>query len=214
MTEATQAREPRLARLATDGLEPKNWILADVVLVGWHAGRFAGVGWGLVGGLFAAVLPTVFITVGIRKGRWGDRHVSQRQQRIIVMLFVLLSVAAGITLMTAFGAPRPVIALIAAMFTTMATLFAVTAGTKADSASQQRYSGSSWRGKISVHAAVASGSVVMLAMSYGPWALLAYALVAVVGWSRIKLYDHTLGQVTAGSVLGAVAAGATFWLLG
>ncbi|MEU5425838.1 hypothetical protein AB0H73_09545 [Streptomyces olivoreticuli] len=210
-TTTSSAAESRIARLATDGLDPKNWILADVLLVGWNAGRFAGIGWGLLGGLFAAVIPLAFINFGIRRGRWADRHVGQRQQRLIVMAFILASVATGIALMATLGAPRMMIALIAAMLTTLAALLAVTAGTKDDG--RRQYLGSSWRGKISVHAAVASGSVVMLAMCYGLWALLAYGLVALVGWSRIELFDHTRGQVAAGTLLGAVVAGVTFMLL-
>ncbi|MGW1074460.1 phosphatase PAP2 family protein [Streptomyces sp. NPDC002537] len=203
--------ESRLARLATDGLDPKNWILADVVLVGLRAGGWSGIGWGLLGGLFAAVIPIGFINFGIRRGRWADRHVGQRRQRLVVMAFILASVAIGIALMCAFGAPRMMIALIAAMLATLAALLAVTAGTKDDG--RRQYLGSSWRGKISVHSAVASGSVAMLALCYGPWALPAYGLVGLVGWSRIELYDHTRGQVAAGAALGAAVAGATFALL-
>ncbi|MFI0742514.1 phosphatase PAP2 family protein [Streptomyces sp. NPDC021100] len=208
---ATRVTESRMARLATDGLDPKNWILADVIAVGWNADRLTGIGWGLLGGLFAAVIPILFINFGIRRGRWADRHVGQRRQRLIVMAFILGSVVCGITLLTTLGAPRTVIALIAAMLTTLGSLFAVTAGTKDDG--RRQYLGSSWRGKISVHAAVASGSVVMLSLCYGPWALLAYLLVGMVGWSRIELYDHTRGQVAAGALLGAVVAGSTFVFL-
>ncbi|MEU9109257.1 hypothetical protein AB0D54_34015 [Streptomyces xanthophaeus] len=192
----TQPAESRAARLITDGLDPKTWIIADTVLVGWHAGRFAGIGWGLLGCLFSAVIPLAFITYGIRRGRWADRHVGQRQQRIIVMIFIIASVATGITLLWALGAPQIMIALIAAMLTTLAALLAVTPV---------------W--KISVHAAVSSGSVAMLALAYGPWLLLAYSLVAVVGWSRVELKDHTLAQVLAGTAVGGAVAAATFALL-
>lgn len=190
---ATSFTESRAARRVTDGLDPKSWIIADTILIGWHTDRLAGIGWGLLGCLFAAVIPVTFIKYGIRRGRWADRHVGQRQQRIIVMLFIIASVATGITLMCAFDAPRTMIALIAAMLATLATLLAVTPA---------------W--KISVHAAVSSGSVAMLALAYGPVALAAYALVVLVGWSRVALKDHTVAQVLAGAAVGAVVAAATF----
>jgi membrane-associated phospholipid phosphatase len=60
--------------------------------------------------------------------------------------------------------------------------------------------------KISIHSAVASGSVAILALTYGPFVLFGYLLVAVLGWSRVTLGDHTTAQVVAGSVLGAGAA--------
>jgi membrane-associated phospholipid phosphatase len=60
--------------------------------------------------------------------------------------------------------------------------------------------------KISIHCAVASGSVTILALIYGPLVLPGYALVAVLAWSRVALKDHTIAQAVAGSVLGAAAA--------
>jgi membrane-associated phospholipid phosphatase len=60
--------------------------------------------------------------------------------------------------------------------------------------------------KISIHCAVASGSVAILAFTFGPAVLLGYALVALLCWSRVALGDHTVWQVIAGSVLGAAAA--------
>jgi hypothetical protein len=184
---------PSFARKVTDGLEPKNWILAVTVLVGWQVDRFAGIGWGLLGALFAAVIPIAFIKYGMKRGRWADRHVGVKQHRLIVMVFIICSVATGIALMIGLGAPRTMTALIAAMLTTLAALMAIT---------------TVW--KISVHAAVSSGAVAMLTVVYGPIALTGYALVALVGWSRIELRDHTRGQVLAGAVLGAAVAVATF----
>ncbi|MFD3803857.1 hypothetical protein ACFWSF_37295 [Streptomyces sp. NPDC058611] len=195
-TTLTRPDESRAARLITDGLDPKTWIIADTVLIGWHTGRFAGIGWGLLGCLFAAVIPLAFIKYGIRRGRWADRHVGQRQPRIVVMTFIIFSVATGILLLWAFGAPRSMIALIAAMLATLAVLLAVTPA---------------W--KISVHAAVSSGSVAMLALTYGPRVLPAYALVAVVGWSRVSLKDHTPAQVLAGTLVGGAVAAGTFALV-
>ncbi|WP_239516265.1 MULTISPECIES: hypothetical protein [unclassified Streptomyces] len=195
-TTLIRSEESRAARLVTDGLDPKTWIIADTVLIGWHTGRLAGIGWGLLGCLFAAAIPLAFIKYGIRRGRWADRHVGQRQQRLVVMTFIIFSVATGILLLWAFDAPRTMIALIAAMLATLAALLAVTRA---------------W--KISVHAAVSCGSLAMLAMTYGPWVLLASPVVAVVGWSRIELKDHTVAQVIAGAALGAAVAAATFALV-
>jgi membrane-associated phospholipid phosphatase len=186
----------RPARFITDAFEPKNWILAVTVLIGWHADRLAGIGWGLLGALFAAVFPVLFIKYGMRRGRWADRHVGVKQHRLIVMTFIIASVATGIALLATLGAPREVTAMIVAMLITLVALMAIT---------------TKW--KISVHAAVSSGATAMLAMAYGPWMLAAYALVAIVGWSRTALKDHTPAQVLAGTILGAAVAAATFALL-
>ncbi|MGW0824385.1 hypothetical protein [Streptomyces sp. NPDC002845] len=188
--------ESRTARLVTDWFEPKNWILVVTLLIGWHAGELTGVGWGLFGALFAAVIPVLFIKLGIRRGTWADRHLGVRQQRLVVMVFIICSVTTGTLLMSLLDAPSAMVALIAAMVTTLVILMTITFA---------------W--KISVHAAVSSGSVTILALDYGPWLLAAYPLVALIGWSRIALRDHTPAQVVAGALLGGVVAGVTFELL-
>lgn len=181
------------ARKVTDYLEPKNWILLDVVLIGLVVDGWAGLGWGLLGALFAAVLPIWFIKRGIRRDQWNDRHVGQRQKRLIVMAFIITSVAVGIALLAVLGAPRPITALIVSMLTTLTALMAVTP---------------MW--KISVHGAVSSGSVLLIALACGWWALALYPLVILVGWSRVALRDHTRNQVIAGALVGAIVAAATY----
>ena len=170
-------------------LEPKNWLIVTVVGIGWHADGRAGIGWGLLAALFAAVLPTLFISHGMRRGRWSDRNVGARRPRLIVLAFITWSVAAGLILLVAAGAPRMLTGYLAFMLASVAVLAAIT---------------TVW--KISIHCAVASGSVAVLALTYGPPVLAGYALVALLGWSRVALADHTVAQVVAGSVLGAGAA--------
>ncbi|MEU8687689.1 phosphatase PAP2 family protein [Streptomyces sp. NPDC048665] len=162
-------------------------------MIGWKADHLQGVAWSLVGVLFAAVIPMLFIDHGIKRGRWGDRNVGARKARLLVMAVILLSVLTCFAFMTTLDAPRVLSALIASMLITLAALALVTLA---------------W--KISVHQAVSAGAVIMLAQTYGPWALLGYVLVAIVGWSRIELRDHTPAQVIVGTLLGTAIAAATF----
>jgi membrane-associated phospholipid phosphatase len=184
------------AQWCTYLLEPKNWLIVTVVGVGGHADGLAGVGWGLLAALFASVLPTVFIVRGVRRGRWADRNVGARRPRLIVLGFITASVAAGLILLTVLGAPRALTRCLAFMLASVAVLALVTLA---------------W--KISIHCAVASGSVAVLAFCFGPLVVAAYLLVALLGWSRVVLADHTVAQVAAGAVLGA-AAGALAFALG
>jgi hypothetical protein len=64
--------------------------------------------------------------------------------------------------------------------------------------------------KISIHCAVAAGSVTILALVYGPLVLGGYLLVGLLGWARVAVRDHTVPQVAGGSVLGAMAAFAAY----
>ncbi|MCM2518283.1 phosphatase PAP2 family protein [Streptomyces griseoincarnatus] len=195
MTTDVRPSESRLARRITDWLEPKNWIIAVTLLVGWHTAQWTGVAWGVVGALFAAVIPITFIKSGIRKGHWGDRHVGEKPARLVVMAVILLSVATGIVLMLVAGAPHTMVGLIVSMLVTLAILTAITFA---------------W--KISVHQAVSAGACAMLVQTYGPWMALGFLLVIVVGWSRVELRDHTRNQVIAGTILGTIVAAAVFHL--
>jgi membrane-associated phospholipid phosphatase len=177
-------------------LEPKNWIIATTLAVGWHAGGAAGLGWGAVAALFAGVLPMVFISRGVRRGRWDDRYVGAKRPRLIVLAFIIASVAAGLALLVGLGAPGELTGYVGCMLGSVALLAAIT---------------TVW--KISIHCAVASGSVTILTLLFGPWLVPAYLLVALTAWSRVVLKDHTTAQVIAGSVLGAVAAVATYAII-
>jgi membrane-associated phospholipid phosphatase len=177
------------ARRVTYWLEPKNWLIVTVVAIGWHVDGRAGVGWGLLAALFTAVLPTLFISYGVRHGRWSDRNVGPRRPRLVVLAFITASVAAGLLVLLVAGAPRLLTGYLAFMLASVAVLALVTVV---------------W--KISIHCAVASGSVAILALTYGPPVLCGYLLVAVLGWSRVAVKDHSVAQVVAGTVLGAGAA--------
>jgi membrane-associated phospholipid phosphatase len=177
-------------------LEPKNWIIATTLAVGWHSDGAAGLAWGTVAALFAGVLPMVFISRGVRRGRWDDRYVGAKRPRLIVLSFIIASVGIGLALLVGLGAPGELSGYIGCMLGSVAVLAGIT---------------TVW--KISIHCAVASGSVTILTLLFGPWLVPAYLLVALTAWSRVVLKDHTAAQVIAGSVLGAAAAVVTYAII-
>jgi len=181
------------AQWVTYLLEPKNWIIATVIAVGWRADGVVGLGWGLLAALFAAVLPTLFITCGIARGRWDDRNVGAKRPRLIVLSFILASVTVGYFVLATLGAPRELTAYFGCMLLSVAVLAAIT---------------TVW--KISIHCAVAAGSATILSLMFGPVMAPGYLLVALTAWSRVALKDHTAAQVIAGAVLGAIAAVVTY----
>src|ERR1700722_19052731 len=156
----------------------------------------ASVGWGLLAALFTAVLPTLFISYGVRHGRWSDRNVGARRPRLLVLAFITASVAAGLILLLVLGAPPLLTGYLAFTLASVAVLALITMV---------------W--KISIHCAVASGSVTILALMYGPLVLCGYVLVGLLGWARVTVRDHSVAQVVAGSLLGAAAAAGAYALL-
>jgi membrane-associated phospholipid phosphatase len=189
-------KDTTVAERVTYLLEPKNWIIATVIIVGWHADGVTGLGWGLLAAFFAGVVPTLFISRGVRRGRWDDRNVGAKRPRLIVLTFITASLAAGLVLLVALGAPPELSGYFGCMLVSVAVLAAIT---------------TVW--KISIHCAVACGSVTILGLMYGPRVIPAYALVALIAWSRVALKDHTTAQVIAGCVLGAAAAAVTYAII-
>ena len=190
--------EPALARLVTEVLAPANLVAALLVVVAWHSAPSTAtrLAWGALGAAFAGVLPLVYLLRGARQGKWEDHHVGEREKRPAVILVILASVLVGTAVMLAAGAPRDVTALMGAMIAGLLVTLAVTLV---------------W--KISVHAAVAAGTVVVLTLVLGPAASVLWPVAALICWSRVALRDHTLGQVLGGSTAGGLVAYLVFVLL-
>lgn len=198
VSDRRHAGRARLARAVTESLAPANLVIGLLLLVAWHSAdsTAARLAWGVGAAAFAGVLPLAFLLTGARQGRWEDHHVGDRSKRPLVMLAILASVLVGTGLMVATGAPRELVALLVAMITGLIATLAVTLV---------------W--KISIHAAVASGTIVVLALVFGPVLNLLWLLVGVVGWSRVELRDHTPAQVLGGVVVGSSAALLVFQLV-
>jgi len=186
-------RESQAARRVTDVLEPRTWVIALLVVLGWNADGLAGVGWGLLASLFAAIFPLAFVRYGIRRWQWSSRHVSRRNERLAALTFAIASDGTGVIVLAAAHAPQTMTGYLIGMLATSAVITAIT---------------TTW--KISVHCAVASAAVAMAALAYGPFIVGGYVLVALVAWSRVTLREHTTAQVIAGIILGAMAGCATY----
>ncbi|MEU3455233.1 phosphoesterase PA-phosphatase [Micromonospora sp. NPDC006766] len=194
------ARQPslRVARSLTEVFAPALLAAAMPIVIGIASTSpiLVGLGWALVGALFCSVVPNALIWWGVHRGRLTDHHIRVREQRRTPLIYGLLSVLVGLALMIGLDAPRPVIAMVVVMF---ALGLAVTAANLV------------W--KLSIHAAVAAGSAAVLVIQFGPALFASAPVVALVGWSRVRLRDHTLGQVIAGTALGVLVAIPSFLLV-
>lgn len=188
----------RLARWITEIFAPPVLVAVLPVLIGATATDPPGKGlaWGLLAALFVGVIPYAIIMYGVLRGRLSDRHIRVREQRTRPLAMGLVSVLAGIAVLVAFGAPRELTALVVAMFVGGLVATAVN---------------HFW--KLSVHASVAAGTTLVLVLSFGAVMWAAAVVVAAVGWSRVRLQDHTTLQVIWGTVVGAVISGVVFGLL-
>ncbi|SFQ58804.1 hypothetical protein SAMN05421810_11060 [Amycolatopsis arida] len=192
----------RLAAVITEALAP--WVvivLLSLAMAGKATGFHPGwtVLWALVVATFSAGIPMTFITRGAKAGRYDTHHVNNREGRTVVLLVCFGSTAVGMAILLLGAAPWAMVVMTVAMLGVLVVTGVITVAAR-------------W--KISMHTAVSAGGVAMLALLYGPWALPLLLLVAVVGWSRVVLRDHTAAQVAAGAAVGFVLSGGLFlWLL-
>jgi membrane-associated phospholipid phosphatase len=181
----------RIARLITEALTPAVLVAGIAIAVAWHS---RSPGWGVAVAMFASAVPLAYIIRGVRRGRYKDHHVDVREHRPAVILVAAASVIVGLTLMLLLDAPRDLVALVVAMLAGLALTFAAT----------------KWWGKVSFHTAVAAGTATTLVLVFGPWLHFSWLLVGAIGWSRVRLEQHTVAQVIVGAVLGTSAAGLVF----
>lgn len=195
-TTATPRSAPdRLARFVNEASLPILANPAVSVAVGVSTGFWA---WTLLLTVFTGVLPAGVIFGGLAMQRISDHHVTDRDERPLIMAAILSSLVLGLVICLSAGAPAPVTAVDAAMLATLAVLAVIAIGAR-------------W--KVSVHSAVWAGIAAMLTLTFGSWALLSALAVPLVTWGRVHVRDHTLGQVLVGTVTGAIVAGSTFLLI-
>lgn len=188
----------RTAKVVTELTAPAVLASALLVVVALDTANLGtgAIAWGLVAALFAAGVPFAFILRGARAGAWSTHHVNERERRPFVLAVALGSLLVGVLVLAAWNAPRQLLALVVAMGAGLVSVLAVSRV---------------W--KVSIHAAVAGGTTVVLALMFGP-VLLLFGLVAVAAaWSRTVLDDHSVSQVIVGLCLGAAVAAAVFGTL-
>lgn len=186
-----------VAQAITEVTSPAVFSSVLPMLVSAHAAGTHGLLTGVVAAVFTGVVPYGFLLWSMRRGLVADRHIRQRAQRAIPLLFGMASVVLGLLLLFALDAPQELLALVGAMLAGLGVVLGIT---------------TVW--KISVHTGVAAGSGVILAMTFGPVVLIpALIAVAAIAWARVALSDHTPAQVIGGIVIGSPVAGLVFGLL-
>ncbi|WP_285777991.1 phosphatase PAP2 family protein [Microtetraspora sp. NBRC 13810] len=173
----------------TEVFAPAHLVIGLPPTVGAVASGWSGVAWGLLTAALCGGVPALVIIAGVRSGTFGDRHITDRAQRARLIAVTIPLVLLALCLLAVLGAPRLAVVTVAAMLVALAVIGPITVALK-------------W--KISFHAAVSAGSVVVLAHVLPPAAVTAAGalLVALIGWARVSLGDHTVSQVLAGTAVG------------
>lgn len=134
--------------------------------------------------LFSGVLPVSIIFVQRRSGIVTEMMVNERDERTKPFLGAISSYVLGTLALTYLEAPSSMVYLMACYLVNSVFMMIVTL----------RY-------KISIHASGVAGPATFLVHQYGvrlwPFTL----VLVVVGWARLQLRMHTVGQVAWGVLL-------------
>lgn len=184
----------RIARVISNVFYP-HWVAIVLLTLVTLQGTSSAVDfavWWVESVLFLAILPYASIVYALRRGRISDKNVTRATERAFPFAFAIVSFGTGTLLMVLFNAPREVLGVGVGAVVGMVIAFALAP-----------------RFKISIHTAGVAGTIAILTIIFGLWTLLLTPLVPIVGWARLRIDHHTLGQAVAGSFIGAgVAAGA------
>jgi hypothetical protein len=148
-----------------------------------------GVAIGALTAACATLPPTLYIEHGVRRGDATRRRLARRKDRVIALAIGAASVLTTVMVLRLVEASCDLVALLLAMLFVLGLSLVVTVV---------------W--KVSIHMAALAGAVALIGLTFGTGWMPLVPVVALVGWSRIELGDHTPAQVLAGVVLGAVGA--------
>jgi membrane-associated phospholipid phosphatase len=179
-------RDRQAARWVSRIASPPLLAVSAVVISAFEIASRAAWYWVLYILVFNILLPCAYILWLKRKGKVTDFDVYLREQRFWPYVFSLSCGGLSWLTMAVFHAPRLFIILSGATVGQGLLMFLI----------NQRW-------KISAHAAGTAGIAVLIWQILGAAGTPVLLIIPLVGWSRVRLGRHTLGQVIAGSAIGA-----------
>lgn len=185
--EIVKPRHVRFARHVSNILSPAAVSVPLILLVAFYRASSAAsaLAYAATTFFFLSIGPFAYILLGVRLGKLSDVDVSKRSERLGPFIFGLLSICLGWFVLILAHGPSPLIAVLVVTAVSGLIMMFITLW---------------W--KISLHASSLAGAVTILTALYGAIVLPAFALLALVSWSRVVLRRHTLAQVVAGSLAG------------
>lgn len=134
--------------------------------------------------LFSGVLPVAVILYMKRSGIVTEMMVDNRDERTKPFLGAIASYLLGVAALTALAAPVQMVYLMACYLVNSLIMMVITL----------RY-------KISIHASGVAGPATFLVHQYGVSLWPFTVLAVLVGWARLELRVHTVGQIAWGLVI-------------
>lgn len=181
----------RLARLVSAVIHPVLFPLVTVGILSWsatgHDARY-GIEMSALGAVVTSLPVGILVAYKVLRGQWTDFDVSVRRQRYLLYPVGIALLLALAFVYRAVGAP-PI---------TVQAAVAATVTSALNAAINFVY-------KVSAHAASAATCAALLLYALPTVGAVAVLATLAVGWSRVALGRHTVGQVLLGYVVGALS---------
>ena len=176
-----------LARIVSYLFTPPLLGLVGIILVGQAIGTPTGWRWSIFFILANSLPPLLYIFWKLYTAEITDFHLQLREQRMKPLAITLISAIIAFVVMTLGRAPV-VLGIFALAWVFQASfILGIT----------------NWW-KISGHASGITNLVIFLWIVYGSVLAPMFLTVPLVGWARLRLRRHSLAQVLAGTLAGAV----------
>ena len=160
---------------------------------GWIDAGASGLEWAVLILVIVTGIPLAYLLVGRKRGWVTDMEMTRRSERPRFILVSLSSDVLAILLLGAIHGPHLLIVIVLAYFCLAITMLTIS---------------NFW--KISLHMAGVGGFSIALLFVFGlpsSWALLSLPLVA---WARLHRRKHTIAQLVAGAMVGALVTTLVF----
>ncbi|MCH7516893.1 MAG: hypothetical protein IIB08_07205 [Bacteroidetes bacterium] len=193
-----QNRQNKLARIISTIFIPPSFTIIIFTLFAFHletepAQRYITI---LVALIFGFISPIVLFLYYRKKGKIIDLDASIKEERTVPMSISVIFFIVGLLILIAFNIN---IVSIAFWFCYISNTLITIIINK------------NW--KISVHTMGAAGPLAAVTYLFGPVTLVFLIIVALVGWSRIQLKCHSLGQVMTGGIFAFISTYIQIYLI-
>lgn len=147
-------------------------------------------GWGVLYGILASLIPVAYIVYLLKTGAIGDLHMRRRRERNRPLVLGVTTALVAWALLSVFNAEPQFRRLALFNVLLLSTLAIINVW---------------WQ--ISTHGAAIVGAVTISGLFFGlPVALWVSPLVLLVGWARVYLGRHSVYQIIAGAMVGVLVA--------
>ena len=137
--------------------------------------------------LFVTVLPILGIVLLVRFSKVGNLHLHAKEERIIPLCFIVLSMIFGTIILYKIGAAQKIILACIAYIANSIVFSAITP---------------LW--KISFHTSVTTGCIMVLVFLVNTSFIWFFLLIPLIAWARIYRDRHTFLQTAVGTLLAII----------